>query len=46
MTLQIIPLSFVLSNLESVEMKDKNFAKAETLINYGNLNILRMKRAF
>ena len=37
MTSEVIPLSFVLLNLENVEMKGKN---------YKNLNILRMNRAF
>ena len=37
MTSNIIPLSFVLLNLESVERKGKNYKK---------LNTSRMKRAF
>ena len=37
MTLEIIPLTFVLLNLESVERKRKK---------YKNLNISRTKRAF
>ena len=37
MTSQIIPLPFVLLNLERVERKTKNYKK---------LNISRMKRAF
>ena len=37
MTSEVIPLSFVILNLENVEKKGKN---------YKNLNILRMNRAF
>ena len=37
MTFKIVPLSFVLLNLESVEMKEKN---------YKNLSIFRSKKPF